>query len=148
MTELEVTLWATCVGAAVGSLFSVLAMILNSRLTQGRERRQQVWQTEINRIVDLEERAGQLAELVGSYRTPEEVRQDAALAMRRLESDAGRFRRHTPIMQAIRDLHNGLSCLIADKQRRADCRQSSAEVSALYDNLLVECDKVTGTRKI
>lgn len=148
MTQLQITLWATFVGAAVGSIFSLLGMLVSSRLTQGRERRQQVWQTEINRIIGLEERAGQLVELIGSSHDPERIRDGAADRMPQLESDAGRFRRHKGIMQAIRDLHNGLSRLLDDKLRHEDCRETSAEVNSLYDKLLTECDNVTGKRRV
>jgi hypothetical protein len=148
MTELEITLWATFIGAAVGSIFSVVGMLLNSWLTQNRERRQQVWQTEINRIIDLEERAGQLVERIGSHQDPEKIRDASADELQELESDAGRFRRHKGIMQAIRDLCNGLSRLLSDKVRHEDCRKSSAQVNTLYDKLLAECDKITGKRRI
>jgi len=149
MTELlEITLWAALVSAAVSSIFSLLGMVVNSWLTQGRERRQQVWQTEINRIIDIEERAGQLVELIGSYHALDKIHDGAADGLLQLESDAGRFRRHKRIMQAIRDLHNGLSRLLGDKLRHEDCHETSAEVNSLYDKLLTECDKVTGKRHV
>ena len=148
MTELEITLWAAFVSAAVSSIFSLLGMAVNSRLTQGRERRQQVWQTEINRIIDIEERAGQLVELIGGHHALDKIRDGAADGLLQLESDAGRFRRHKRIMQAIRDLHNGLSRLLDDKLRHEDYRETSAEVNLLYDKLLTECDKVTGKRHV
>lgn len=144
MTEFQITLWA----AGVGSVFSVVGTLLVSWLTQRLERRQQVWQTEINRIIDLEERAGQMVELAGSYSTVQTILDGTKEGLTRLHSDAGRFRRHKSIMQAIRDLHNGLSRLIDDKVRGNDPRNSGAEVNGLYDHLLAECDKVTGKRRV
>src|ERR1019366_7552795 len=128
MKELDTTLWASLVGAAIGSIFSLLGTFVGSWLAQRRERRQQIWQTEINRIIDLEERAGQVVELIGSYRNIETIIDGAREGLSRLKSDAGRFRRHKSIMQAIRDLHNGLSRLIQDKSRDDDFRKANAEV--------------------
>ena len=144
MTELEITLYA----AAVASIFSLLSMLVLSWLTQRRERRQQVWQTEINRIIELEERTGQLVELICSHNAPDKNRNGIADALSRLGSDAGRFRRHKNIMQAIRDLHNGLSRLLDEKLHNEDYRGTGVEVDSLYDTLLTECDKVTGKRSM
>jgi hypothetical protein len=148
MTQLEITLWATFIGAAVGSVFSSAGILLNSWITQNRERRQQIWQTEINRLFELEERAGQLVELVSSYRNLDEIRMCAIEGLQRLANDAGRFRRHRGLMQSIRDLHNGLSRLLADRRDHRDDRETRAEVYEFFDVLLNECDKVTGRRTV
>ena len=148
MTQLEIALWAAFTGAAVGSMFSLLGMLVNAWLTQGRERRQQVWQTEIDRIIALEERAGQLVELIGSHGAAEDIAEQARPELPKLAADAGRFRRHEGLMQAIRDLQHSLSCLLADKLRHEDPRELSGEVNTLYDKLLAECDKVTGKREV
>ncbi len=138
----------TLLAAGVSAIVSLLGMVVNFWLTQDRQRRQQVRQTEINRIIDLEERAGMLVELIGSYQDPEKAREDAVDGLPRLVSDAGRFRRHKGVMQAIRDLHNGLSRLLHGKLRHNDCGAISTEVNSLYDKLLTECDKVTGKRSV
>jgi hypothetical protein len=148
MTELQITLWGSGVGDAVGSIFALPGALITLWLTQHGERRQQVWQTEVGRIVDLEERAGQLVELIGSHQSIETIRDRAAEGMSRLASDAGRFRRHKRLMQAIRDLHNGLSTLLDDKGNGRDFRETGVEIDSLYESLLSECDKVTGPRRI
>ncbi len=154
MTQLKVAFLASCFAAGISIVSSVVGLVINSWLTQRRERRQQVWKTEINRIVDLEERAGQMVEWSGSYHPLKIVRDKVADDLTRLQSDAGRFRRHKGIMQAIRDLQIGLSCLLDDrlydddKLRDRDWRQTSSEVNARYDKLLSECDKVTGKRRL
>jgi len=142
MTQFEITFLGSFVGAAAVGFFSLLVMLATSKETQRRERRQQAWQIEINRIIGLEERAGQLVELIGSYRDLESIRDGASIDLPRLESDAGRFRRHKGIMQAIRDLHNGLARLMDDKMHNEDFRKTIVEVNSLYENLLTECDKV------
>lgn len=148
MTEFEKMVLPIFVGATVGSIFSLIGTLVGSWLTQGRERRQQLWRAEIDRILDLEERAGQLVELIGGYQALTSIEDSAAQGLVRLASDAGRFRRHKPIMQAIRDLHNGLCCLLDDKKRCLDFRTTAAEANSLYEKLLTECDNVTGKRRI
>jgi hypothetical protein len=85
---------------------------------------------------------------------PEKQRQTARvtgtdlIALPRLAADAGRFRRHKSLMQAVRDLHNGLSRLWDAKKSGEDPRQTSAEVAGLYYKLLTECDGIRGPRRI
>jgi hypothetical protein len=148
MTGLEATLWAALVGAAVGGIFSLFGVYVSSCLTQRRERRQQVWQTEVNRIVALEEHGGQMVELIGSHADLEKIREGAADGLPKLKADAGQFRRHKGIAQAIRDLENGLSRLLDSKKRGEEWRELFAEVTSLYDRLLAECDEVTGKRHV
>ena len=144
MTEFEVVL----LSAGVASILSLAGALLHSYILKRLERRQQVWQTEINRIIELEEHAGELVEFIGSHKSIEEIRQYAAKELPRLESCAGRFRRHKGIMQAVRNLYNKLGCLLKDKERNVDFRAAADDVSTMYDKLLVECDKVTGKRRI
>jgi hypothetical protein len=149
MTELKIAIWSAAFGATIGSILSLLGTFVGSYVTERRERRHQVWQSEIGRIIELEERVGEIIELVGvRYRpsTPKftEIWQKVA----GLSSDAGRFRRHKGIMQAIRDLKNALDRLLEDRQRHQDDRETLAEVEQLFVRLVAEFDKVTGKRHI
>ena len=144
MTNFEVAIWAVC----VGGILSIVGILIGSWLTQRLERRQQVWQAEINRIIDLEERAGILVELICSHRSIQDISDGATDGLSRLASDAGRFRRHEPIMQAVRDLHIRLACVIDEKQHCEDPRETIKEVDKMYKKLLAACDKVTGKRRI
>lgn len=137
---------SSLIGATVGGIFLLIGMAINSWLTLGRERRQEVWKVEIKRIVDLEERAGQLVELIGSYSDPKLVQEKVDDGLNKLAVDAGRFRRHRQLMQAIRNLHNGLSRLLSDKLDHRDFRSTDSEVNQQFQILLKECDAVTGKR--
>lgn len=148
MTQLETTLIASAVGATVGAALGIVSMIVNSWITQRRERRQQVWQAEIDRIIKLEERSGQLIESVVSCGSTSETQEHVAGELQKLKSEAGRFRRHRAVMQAIRDLHNGLSRVLDDKLHYEDHRRTLAEVEDLFDGLVKELDSVTGPRRI
>jgi hypothetical protein len=51
-------------------------------------------------------------------------------------------------MQAIRELQHHLSMLVADKLKRDKHQDLADKVHRLYDELLKECDRVTGKRKV
>ena len=148
MDQWQTTLVASIVGAAVGSVFSIAGMVVNSRLTLSRERRQLAWKKEVERIIELEERAGTLVEIATSYRGIEEIMERTQGHYRQMEIDAGRFRRHTRIMQALRNLHNAVGRLLDSQSHHGDWREIAVEVNSLYESLLKECDAVTGERRL
>ena len=147
MTELQATMIASAVGAGVGSVFSVISMLINSSLTKRRSRRQQVCQRESDRLLELEERAGRVIEIAASHRGLDEIRNEVGGDLARLANDAGRFRRYRGIMLAVRGLHHEVNLLIDAKKRHADWREHDKEVGAKFQKLLVECDAVTGSWK-
>lgn len=148
MDQWQITLIASLVGAAVGAIFSIAGMVVNSWLTLSRERLQLAWEKEVDRIIELEERAGKVVEFATSYRGIEEIIERTREQYQQLEIDAGRFRRHKGIMQALRDLQNGLDRLLDSQSRHEDWREIAVEVGSLYDLLLKECDAVTGKRRL
>jgi hypothetical protein len=148
MDQWQTTLIASFVGAAVGSIFSIAGMVVNSWLTLSRERRQLAWKKEVDRIIELEERAGTLVEIATSYRGIEEIIERTQDHYRQMEIDAGRFKRYKGIMQALRNLHNGVGRLLDSQSHHEDWREIAVEVDSLYDSLLKECDAVTGERRL
>lgn len=46
------------VGVILGAVVSLITTIVNSWIAKKREREHRTWQVEINRIIELEERAG------------------------------------------------------------------------------------------
>jgi hypothetical protein len=148
MDQWQTTLVASVVGAAVGSIFSIAGMVVNSWLTFSRERRQVSWKKEVDRIIELEERAGTLVEIATSYRGIEEIIERTRDHYRQMEIDAGRFKRYKGIMQALRDLQNGVGRLLDSQSHHEDWREVAVEVDSLYDLLLKECDAVTGKRRL
>ena len=103
---------------------------------------------EVDRIIELEERAGGLVEITTSYRGIEEIIERTPDYYRQLEIDAGRFKRYKGIMQALRDLHNGVGRLLDSQSHHEGWREVAVEVDSLYDSLLKECDAVTGKRRL
>lgn len=136
------------VGLVLGAIITLITTIVNSWIAKTREREHKTWQVEISRIIELEERAGQLVSIVTSYNPQEWVEQHSRDDLQWLLLAAGRFRRHPGISQVIKDLRNDLMCVLEDRREGDDSRTSKKEVISNYDKLLKECDKVTGKRII
>lgn len=144
MTEFQTTLLASIVGAAVGSLFSIIALFVNSYITKTRERQQLVWTSENNRMLALEQRAGRVVEIACSHRGIEQIRELIADDLEKLNADAGHYLRHRDVALAIRNLHNGVTRLIDDKSKHKDTRELVTEVDGLFNKLLKESDIAIG----
>lgn len=144
MDQQTVTLIAA-VFAAVGSVTSLL---LNSRITLNRERRLVLWRKEVDRLIDLEELAGRMVEDIGSYRSLESIRDRIASEFEQLEAMAGRMARYPKVRQSVRDLHNVLGRLFADRRGHKDDKQTRSELEPAYRVLLDACDGVLGQRSL
>ena len=148
MTELDITLLSSAVGAVIGSALAAIGMLLNTWLIQRRERRQQIWRLEVDRIIALEERAGQLVELICSHRAAAAIRDESAELLIQMSRDAGRFLRHKKLADAVRDLHHTLTLILADKLTDRDTRENVTLATEQYRLLLKECDAITGKRSV
>jgi hypothetical protein len=144
MDQQTVTLVAAVIAAAV----SVTSLGLNSRITLDRERRLVLWRKEVDRLIELEELAGGLIEDIGSYRSLETMRDRIASQVEQLEVMAGRMARYPKVRQAVRDLHNVLGRLFADRRDHKDNQQTRCELEPAYRVLLDACDSVLGRRSL
>lgn len=113
-----------------------------------KERKGVVWSKEVDRFINLEEIAGKLIEELGSYRSIPTEGSQLAEELRILESQAGRFARYPKVRQAIRDLHNVLSRMLAAKADHEDDREIRQELDPAYQTLLCACDAVLRERQI
>ena len=123
-------------------LGSILSLYVSTRLALRKERRQLLWSKELDRLLELEELAGDLVEEVGSHhRIPEDT---SGLAQRfeALERAAGRFGRYPEVRQACRDLHNVLGRMFSGKRDHEDVRDIRKELEPAFRNLLAACDSV------
>jgi hypothetical protein len=97
---------------------SLLTILVGTRLTLLKERRQLLWSKELERFLALEELAGQLVEELASHRTL-----DRLIVGPRLEEyrqAAGRFARYDDVRRAILQLQNTLERMFAAKRDRND----------------------------
>lgn len=138
----------TLAAALVALLGSILSLYVATRLALRKERRQLLWSKEWDRLLVLEELAGDLVEEVGSHHgIPENT---TALARRfdSLERAAGRFGRYPEVRQACRDLHNALARMFDGKREHEDVRNIRKELEPAFRNLLTACDRVIGRQRV
>jgi len=138
----------TLAAALISLAGSILSLFIASRLALQKERRQLLWSKELDRMFELEELAGGLAEDLGSYRPIPQDMTDLAARLLRLERAAGRFARYPDICQAIRDLHNALARVLDAKQHHEDYRAIRDELGTTFRKLLDACDAVVGRKNV
>lgn len=142
---------ATLIVASVAAVASLLTLILGSRLTYDRERRQALVRKEIDRMFAVEEMAGELAELVGKYRRVwsgiEETRLQTLFTD--LEATAGRLSRYPELRQALRDVSNVCQRLfVAVRDHNNDEREIRGEVDPALQKLHQAVDRAIGSRSL
>lgn len=143
MAPQTVTLIASIL-ALVGSLLTIL---LGTRLTLLKERRQLLWSKELERFFALEERAGQLVEELASYRALNQSTIGPGLEEYR--QAAGRFARYDDVRRAILQLQNTLDRMfVAKRDHDDDGEQLRSELNRDLKKLLSACDHVTGRDKL
>ncbi|PSU33501.1 hypothetical protein [Photobacterium lutimaris] len=139
MTKEEVTLYAAIVAACT----SIVSLVFNSKLTILREKRMLLWSKELDRINELEEKAGLAVEIVLNYSSPSILKSDYPPVQQDLKYIAGRFARYPELSSTIRDLRQYCDITYGDKIDRQDFQESAEKVSHYYSSLIEECDKIT-----
>lgn len=130
---------------------SLLTLLLGSRLAYDRERRQALVRKEIDRMFAVEETAGELAELVGSYRRVwsgiEETRLQRLFT--EVEATAGRLSRYPELRQALRDVNNVCQRLfVAIRDHDNDEREIRSELDPALQKLHRAVDRAIGSRSL
>jgi hypothetical protein len=138
----------TVVAALIAAGVSIATLVLSSRLTSSRERRQMLWAKELERFVALEELAGSLVEELGTYLPFDQQRTVLASKMEELRISAGHFARYSSVRQGIRDLHHVAGLLFVAKRDSEDERPVRAEIELALASLLTSCDKATGRARL
>jgi len=137
----------TLVAALIALLGSILSLFISTRLAIRKERRQLLWNKELDRFFALEELAGDLVEELGSYRPIPDDLSEFESKFEALARAAGRFSRYPEVRQAIRDLHNTLGRMFVAKRDHDDTREIRNELDPAFRKLLTACDTVTGRNK-
>ena len=143
VTSETVTLIASIL-ALVGSLLTIL---LGTRLTLRKERRQLLWSKEFERFLALEELAGQLVEELASHRA---LDQSIVVPMlQEYRRAAGRFARYDDVRRAILQLQNTLERMfVAKRDHNDDEEKLRSELERDLTKLLNACDQITGRDKL
>jgi hypothetical protein len=142
---------APTVVALVASILAFLASLISIRwgtsLALAKERRQLLWSKEFDRLLALEEIAGQLVEELASYRATDPATLGPRLE--ELQNAAGRFSRYDDVRRATLQLKNTLDRMFAAKRDHADEAQDiRSELEPDLKRLLSACDQVIGRDKL
>lgn len=144
--------WAAVIAATIAAIASILTLFLNTKLAFGRERRQALWNKELERFSELEEQAGNLVEeiLTYSFRGDDRKQEfyNRLLAFHKL---VGRFRRYPDVAQAIRKLHNVSGWFVETDMKhdsKEEYEKSRIEIDETYKELITACDVATNRPKI
>lgn len=133
------------IAALIAATVSIISVVLGSHLTALRDRRRLRWERELDRILQLEESAGQLAENVLQHgpRDPDEL----ARQLRSLGSAAGRFLRYKDLAASVRELHHASSWYLSQEKTFAtpeDYKSARQEIDAAFEKLLAASDTALG----
>jgi hypothetical protein len=136
---------ANLIGTLVGGCLAIVGSAVTQLIIGRRERKQQILLRKLDRFFRLEDLAGEITEIVGSYQSdPGDVRLKDKLNV--LLTQAGMFRRYPEVKQAVRDLHNCANRLLAERRNGDDDRQARREIEQKYTTFLRACDEVIGSR--
>lgn len=135
------------VASILAFLSSLIAIRWGTSLALTKERRQLLWSKEFDRLLALEELAGQLVEELAGYRATD----PATLAPRleELQNAAGRFSRYDDVRRAALQLKNTLDRMFVAKRDHTDEAQDiRSELDRDLKRLLSACDQVTRRNKL
>jgi hypothetical protein len=137
----------TLIAAIIALIGSLLTLLIGTRLTLLRERRQLLWSKELDRFFTLEELAGELAQDLASYRSLDAA--TIAPRMEELHRAAGRFARYDQVRRSILQLHNTLGRMFVAKRDSSDEeRELRGELDTHLKQLLNACDEITKRQKL
>lgn len=126
----------------MAALASLASLVLTSRLTFDRERRQALIRKEIDRMFEVEELAGRVLELSASYVSVEAKLERLPKLFEELDDSAGRLARYGDVQQAIRDLSQSCKILVAAMRRHEDDRPLRTDLNQRHTTLMRAIDRV------
>jgi hypothetical protein len=143
MTLLVAPQTVTLIASIIALAGSLLTILVGTRLTLLKERRQLLWSKELERFFALEERAGQLVEELASHRTL--AQSIVGPKLEEYRQAVGRFARYDDVRRAILQLQNTLERMfVAKRDHNDDEEKLRVELYRDLKKLLSACDHVTG----
>ena len=137
----------TLIAAVLAATMSLLHLLLNSRVTFDRERRLILWRKEVDRLMEVEEAAGNLVEDAGGYHAIDTISERIKPKFLLFEAMAGKLARYPAVRQGVRDLHQLASILYLQRMNHEDDREIRKELEPALRKLLDACDEVRKKRK-
>ena len=130
------------IAAIIAAVASILSLWINSRLTLERERRQQLWQYDLERIRGTEELAGRIAEAVGSFISAEKKVEVYNDLIGQYVQSMGSLYRYQDINQAMRDFKNRADIVYSIMIKYDDAGAAKKELFEAFNRLIWACDLV------
>jgi hypothetical protein len=136
----------TLAAAAIAAVTSLASLILNTKLTLSREKRSLLWQKELKRLTELEEKAGEAHEIAMSF-SGQEVREREFVPLHNwLRHAAGRFSRYPDLSKAIRELNHSCALVTATNFGHKKSFEWRDEIPKHFHAVIRECDRITERR--
>ena len=128
------------IGVIIGSIISVFGNFILLWLNTRNDTKQKIITKELNRLFELEELAGELAERSGSYNL--KLHDDKLNEnFHQMDMSAGKFRRYSNLKQAIRDLNQSAKILVRCQQSNEKDTEARKELENKYRDFINEYEK-------
>ena len=142
---------ATVIAASIAAAASVATLILNALLTSTREKRKVLWERELERFFELEEKSGQLAEDLFGYRCrSEDERREFYANARYLRDMVGRFLRYGEVSKALREFIHSANWYFSQDMKhesQKEFEEARNDLEQSHKRLLTACDRAIGRPK-
>ncbi|MCJ7525942.1 MAG: hypothetical protein MUP71_12090 [Candidatus Aminicenantes bacterium] len=143
MTTQQVVLIAAGISAIVSIIVSILSAFLNHFLATRRERGKKLWDLDLEKTQKIEELAGKITEILGSYYSPEKTKEMVAPLLTQFEQNMGALLTYKDLNQSMRDLQNAAQRVIHFSSLGKDVRPIKEDLRAAFEKLKSACDLVS-----
>jgi hypothetical protein len=137
--------YAAIVVACLAAAVSIVNLTLNTRLSEGRERRKALWERELVRFSELEDTAGRLVEDLLSFNIRSDSERSEALEkLQVLRGATGRFLRYPSIAAGLRGVIHSASWYISQDmkhQTKSEFEEARNDVSTSFSKLISAIDE-------
>lgn len=118
--------------ATIAAVASIISIFVNVYLTSTVERRNRLWNKELDRFSELEEKVGILVEDLMAFNCRTDIEQSNFYErMQTLRTTAGRFRRYPEVMKSLRKLSNNAGWYFSQDMKH----ETKEEFCKIRDNL-------------
>lgn len=149
--EIPASALATVIAASIAAVASVATLILNALLATTREKRKALWEKELERFFELEEKAGQLTEDLFSYRCrSDDEKKDFYANSQYLRDMVGRFLRYEEVANALRKFNQCANWYFSQDMKhesKKEFEDARRDLEDSHKGLLIACDRAIGRPK-
>jgi DNA repair ATPase RecN len=132
------------VASIVSGLFGVAYRYLENRLSQKRERRQQLWRQKHEDIRELKYHANHLTEYLTGYESIEADSENLWESLEKIRDLKYRMREYPEILQALRDFRNTAGFRLREGKEYSspeENKEALDEIENKYYDLIKACNR-------